>query len=127
MFLYLPGKAVRVGESWTKENNADFGVVCLKKDTWTLKEVRPDAIVLVGELELGPSSPVGASSPIDAIGISGTGTSNLEIDPATGWIKSSRTTTETSGTVSNPQGQGKTQKMKLKGTSTNVTVVTRKK
>ncbi|HOE65744.1 MAG TPA: DUF6263 family protein [Candidatus Hydrogenedentes bacterium] len=129
-FLYLPGKAVRVGESWSKLTIADFGLALSTKNTWTLKEVRPDAIVLARTMEIFPAPGNGDSSLPGKMDISGTGAGVVEIDPATGWIRSSQTTIETAGTMAIPAGQtpqGKIEKVNVKNTGVSSTVVTRKK
>ncbi len=129
-FLYLPGEPVRVGESWSKLTSADFGLALSTKNTWTLKEVRPDAIVLARTMEIFPAPGNGDSSFPGKMDISGTGTGVVEIDPATGWIRSSQTTIETAGTMAIPAGQtpqGKIEKVNVKNTGVSSTVVTRKK
>jgi len=130
MFLYLPGKPVRIGESWSKQSGADFGVALSTENTWTLKEVRSDAIVLDRAMKITPGKSTGDSPFPGKMDISGTGTGVVEIDPATGWIRRSQTAIDTAGTMTIPAAQtskGENRTVKMTSTGTNSTLVTRKK
>jgi hypothetical protein len=122
MLANYPDKPVAVGESWNKKLSITKGFRMEMDNTFTLKSVTADTVTLDAKGKLG-SSP--DATPIDmgprgklSYNLNGEQNGTLQLDRATGWVKSAEMTQKVTGEMVIDAGGGRVAKTPMRIEST---------
>jgi len=123
MSCVFPEKELGIGDSW-KQNISMTGPMPLNmNNTYTLKEIKKDLVVLNVESDLKPNKdPKAATQKIgnmeQKIELSGTQKGTLEINPVTGWTRKSKLTQNLTGKITMTSPYSMTIPMDIKSITT---------
>lgn len=113
-FDIYPGRAVKVGETWSKKSQMGFsGIKVNVENTYTLKSVSDNkAIIAVTSVMTLPKTNMGAAASGMEMEMSGKQEGTIEVDISSGQLISGKTTQDIKGTMT---GMGQKMPMNIKG------------
>ncbi len=87
-FSFFPENPVGIGEKWTVKTQLDGGLTADIKTTYELKSVSGDYYILSGNANITPSKSDDSGKVLQDV--SGTMTSDIKLNKATGWVSSAK-------------------------------------
>jgi hypothetical protein len=113
-FDIYPGKAVKVGETWSKKSQMGFsGIKVNVENTYILKSVNGNnATIAVTSVMALPKTNMGAAASGMEMEMTGRQEGTIEVDISSGQIISGKTTQDIKGTMT---GMGQKMPMTIKG------------
>ena len=101
MTAFYPEKPVAPGESWTQKVPLAMGFPILTETTYTLKEVKGDAVVIdmKGTVSTDPKQPMKMGPQQMVYDLKGEQTGTITLDKSSGWIQTGKAQQNLDGSV----------------------------